>query len=63
MDSREQHLSFGPGIAEQTLNIADIVFNDNISETEEVFVIYTDATESSDDICATLVYILDNDCE
>ena len=49
---------------EKILNLSGIIRDDEISEAEEAFVLYTDTSESAaDDVSAIVVYIQDNDCK
>ena len=48
---------------EKILNLSGIIHDDEISEAEEAFILYTDTSESADDVSAIVVYIQDNDCK
>ena len=57
----EYDLLFEAGDREVTINLE--VFDDQVSEKEETFILYSNYSESPNENCAITIKILDNDCE
>lgn len=55
----EYELLFEAGV--HNLSITLEIYDDNISESEEVFIVYLNNTESPSDRCAIIIKIIDND--
>ena len=58
---RNYTLTFG--IEEREKSLLLEVVDDNIAESEEIFILYTNFSETLNDRCATAVRLQDNDSE
>ena len=56
----EYELLFEAGVHNLSIDIE--VYDDHISEKDEIFVVYLNYTEYQNDKCALVVHIIDDDC-